>query len=77
MQTVVDGSVPEILNVLAAMYGAGGGFTENINQAVGEGTVERAIFAYSKQSKYHPSDAAQVAAPEGFVISMPQNNPDF
>ena len=42
---------PEILSALGAMYGADGEFTENIDQAGGEGTaqfVERAISVYCK-----------------------------
>ena len=42
---------PEILSALGTMYGAGGAFTENIDQAGGEGTaqfVERAITVYCK-----------------------------
>ena len=42
---------PEILSALDAMYGAGGEFTENIDQAGGEGTarfVQRAINVYCK-----------------------------
>ena len=41
----------EILSALGAMYGAGGEFTENIDQAGGEGTarfVQRAINVYCK-----------------------------
>lgn len=42
---------PEILRALGAMYGAGGEFTENIDQAGGEGIaqfVQRAISVYCK-----------------------------
>ena len=42
---------PEILSALGAMYGAGGEFTENIDQAGGKGTaqfVERAINVYCR-----------------------------